>query len=160
MMTNRGHLTVRLAKLADMPACARILNDWIDATEWMPRVHPHEDVERHYRQDVFPNRTVYFAENPDREAAGFLALSDDSYITAFYIDEKFRNAGLGASLLGKAKALSPQGLKLWTFVENRNAQRFYQREGFREELRTAGDNEEGLADILYVWTPENEGTAA
>ncbi|MEJ8475904.1 GNAT family N-acetyltransferase [Roseibium algae] len=159
-MIEAQHLTVRLAKLFDMPACAKILNDWIDATDWMPRMHPHKDVERHYGEDVFPNRTVYFAENQDREAAGFLALSDSGYITAFYIAQKFRNAGLGSRLLGVAKAIYPQELKLWTFVANRNAQRFYQREGFHEELRTAGDNEEGLADILYVWLPQKGGTAA
>jgi hypothetical protein len=31
------------------------------------------------------------------------------------------------------------------------AQRFYEQRGFRAADRTAGDNQEGAPDILYVW---------
>ena len=47
--------------------------------------------------------------------------------------------------------LRPAGLRLWTFESNLGAQRFYERHGFRPIERTAGDNEEGAPDILYVW---------
>ena len=36
----------------DAAACAAVFNAWVDATEWMPRVHPADDVERHYREHV------------------------------------------------------------------------------------------------------------
>jgi GNAT superfamily N-acetyltransferase len=42
-------------------------------------------------------------------------------------------------------------LRLWTFESNLGAQRFYERHGFRPIERTAGDNEEGAPDILYIW---------
>jgi ribosomal protein S18 acetylase RimI-like enzyme len=41
------------------------------------------------------------------------------------------------------KARRPGGLRLWTFVSNERAQRFYERWGFEEVERTDGrDNEE------------------
>lgn len=47
-----------------------------------------------------------------------------------------------------------QGLRLWTFVSNQGAQRFYQRHGFQEAERTDGArNEEGAPDIQYQWAP-------
>jgi len=57
-----------------------------------------------------------------------------------------------------AKRERPQGLQLWTFASNAGAQRFYDRHGFVETRRTDGrDNEEGLPDILYVWSGESIG---
>ena len=49
---------IRPARLEDIPACAAIKNAWIDGTDWMPRVHAASDLERHYREEVFPNRKV------------------------------------------------------------------------------------------------------
>ncbi|MES0882003.1 GNAT family N-acetyltransferase [Roseibium sp. SCP14] len=155
MRTDPGHNHhLRVAQAEDMPACATILNDWIDETPWMPRVHPHEDVIRHHRGFVFENRTVLVSENSTRNITGFLACSDDQFITGFYLSPQARGMGVGAAMLKHSKARNPKGLKLWTFVANSGAQKFYLREGFREIRRTDGDNEEGLPDILYSWKPE------
>jgi ribosomal protein S18 acetylase RimI-like enzyme len=54
-------------------------------------------------------------------------------------------------LIELAKRERPKGLRLWTFESNFRAQRFYERHDFRARDRTAGDNEEGAPDILYVW---------
>lgn len=147
-MTNS--VAIRRAEQTDMAACASILNRWIDATAWMPRVHEHADVERYYTDTVFAERNVIVAERMN-DVAGFLALSDDHYVTALYIDAPHRNAGIGARLLDTAKALSPAELSLWTFEHNRDAQRFYEHQGFEAVRRTDGDNEEQLPDILYRW---------
>ncbi len=141
---------IRPATLDDMPACAAILNEWIDTTEWMPRVHSHDDVERHYSEFVFKEREVFITDHAD-EVLGYFCLSDDDFITSFYVKAGERSAGLGEKMMDHAKELRPNGLKLWTFVANMDAQRFYEREGFVEEKRTEGDNEEGLPDILYAW---------
>lgn len=133
-----------------MRACADILNRWIDATAWMPRIHDHADVERYYRDTVFPERTVFVAERDER-IAGFMALSSDHYVTALYIDTPDRGIGIGRDLLGTAKTLSPRELNLWTFEANGDAQRFYENQGFSALRRTDGDNEESLPDILYHW---------
>jgi len=147
-MTNSA--VIRPAERTDMAACAGILNRWIDATPWMPRVHDHADVERYYADIVFAERRVIVAERKN-DVAGFLALSDDRYVTALYIDAPHRGVGIGSQLVDAAKDLSPEELNLWTFEHNRDAQRFYQHQGFEVVRRTDGDNEEKLPDILYRW---------
>ncbi len=47
-------------------------------------------------------------------------------------------------------------LDLWTFQSNIGAQRFYNRHGFLEVMRTDGaGNEERSPDIRYRWTSPN-----
>ena len=140
----------RQARIEDMAGCAAILNRWIDATPWMPRLYDHGDVGRHYRETVFGEREVYISEY-DGAIAGFIALSADHHVTALYVDAGMRGKGCGKALLELAKRNRPQGLQLWTFEANRNARRFYARGGFSEIRRTDGDNEEGLPDVLMEW---------
>jgi GNAT superfamily N-acetyltransferase len=143
-------VTIRAATLGDMPACAAIFNRWVDETEWMPRMHDHDDVVRHYREWVFPNCRVSVAEAAGAVCA-YLALARDGLVTALYADGQHRGQGVGTRLLEQAKAASPAGLSLWAFVANTGARRFYGRQGFLEVRRTAGENEEGLPDVLLHW---------
>ena len=150
-MGNAHPIPIRPARPADAAACAAILNGWIDATPWMPRVHPAEEVVRHYRETVLPAQEVLIA---GREAAeGFLAL-DGSLVSALYVASPGK--GLGRALLDAAKAMRAR-LELWTFLANGGARRFYEREGFGEVRRTTGDNEEGLADVLLGWERRGDG---
>ena len=149
-------LAIRPAEASDASACAGIVNEWIDTTEWMPRVHPHDDVMHHYETVVFPERDLWIASLGER-LAGFMALSPDAFLTGLYLAAHARSKGIGKALIERAKRLSPGGLQLWTFVANKGAQRFYLREGFQEVRRTDGENEEGLPDILYRWQPASAG---
>ena len=142
---------IRNARADDMANCAAIFNDWVDATPWMPRVHDHDDVVRHYREDVYRECEVMVAEVMGT-IGGFLALSDSDFVSSLYVQDKFCGRGLGKRLLDQAKARRPAGLSLWTFVANDGARRFYAREGFREVRRTDGDNEEQLPDVLLHWS--------
>lgn len=153
-MYEAGSIELRRAISSDMPLCAGILNRWIDETTWMPRVHDHADVVRHYCETVFAEREVTVADI-DGAVAGFVAISQDQYVTALYVDGPNRRHGLGARLLAQAKEACPAGLHLWTFVANQDARQFYDRHAFLEVRRTQGDNEEGLPDILLAWQPEN-----
>ncbi|WEX85927.1 GNAT family N-acetyltransferase [Sinorhizobium garamanticum] len=150
MSSCSANITCRDAVIADMTACAGILNRWIDATAWMPRVHAATDVERHYRETVFADRAIIVADR-EGEVVGFLAQSPEAYVTALYVDERHRRGGVGARLLREAKKRAPDELNLWTFERNADAHRFYEREGFVAVGRTDGENEEGLPDILYRW---------
>lgn len=143
---------IREAMIDDMPACAAILNGWIDETQWMPRVHDADDVVRHYRESVFAHCGVLVAVQ-DGAPLAFCALND-GHIDALYAGPAGRGQGIGKALLDRAKTLSPNGLSLWTFVANGRAQQFYAREGFEEVRRTDGDNEERLPDILFQWQPD------
>ncbi|MEM7711469.1 MAG: GNAT family N-acetyltransferase [Pseudomonadota bacterium] len=140
---------IRAAVPDDAPACAAILNAWIDATLWMPRVHPPEDVVRYYREVVLPTRRIWvWGERP----RGYLALdAAEGCVTALYVAVDARDSGVGRALLDAAKA-ECAALWLWTFEANTAAQRFYEANGFRPSDRTDGDNEEGLPDIRYAWT--------
>ncbi len=144
-----SEVAVRPAVQADMVPCADILNAWIDATEWMPRVHTAVGVRGYYREVMFTEREMFVTG--EQGVTGFLALQGPDMVGALYVAEGARGQGAGTSLLDCAKVLRPRGLKLWTFVENTPARAFYQKNGFVEAGRTDGDNEEGLADILFVW---------
>ncbi|MGB3555665.1 MAG: GNAT family N-acetyltransferase [Jannaschia sp.] len=139
---------IRRATADDAPACAAILNDWIDATDWMPRIHPSEDVVRHYRQTVLPTRRVWVAGDP---VHGFLALEPAAgAVAALYLAPGARGCGIGRALLMRARE-GRAALHLWTFEANEDARRFYEANGFRRTARTDGDNEEGLPDLRYDW---------
>ena len=98
---------------------------------------------------MLPARVVTVAERAD-SVVGFLALGEGQ-IDALYIADGARRRGVGASLIGDAKAMRPTGLMLWTFVANDAARAFYAAQGFAELRRTEGDNEERLPDILLYW---------
>ena len=95
---------IRRAQAGDMPAAAGIVNDWIDETPWMPRVHPPDDVIRFYRDVVFAKQQVWVAEN-DGLVAGLMAL-DGAMISALYLGQNVRRQGVGSQLIDIAKQAS------------------------------------------------------
>ena len=141
---------IRSARTQDMVRCAAILNEWIDETEWMPRIHSHEDVARHYRTEVIAARKVFVVE-AGNQIAGMMAIASDHLVSALYVDRKFRGQGVGRLLLDRAKRECGSDVRLWTFQQNVAAQKFYAKQGFVEINRTDGDNEEGLPDLLLEW---------
>ena len=137
---------MRRAVPEDAGACAAIKNDWIDACDWMPRVHNAGDVEGHCRDFVFAKREVWMTGDP---IAGYLTRDVDcAEVTALFAAQPGR--GVGKVLLDHAKA-GTDHLELWTFMANEGARRFYAREGFVEVRRTVGENEEGLPDVSLRW---------
>jgi GNAT superfamily N-acetyltransferase len=150
--TVEAGLSLRPARPEDAAACAAIFNAWVDATDWMPRMHPPEAVERHFRETVLPTRAVTVAERSSA-VVGFLAVAD-GHVDGLYLASRARRQGVGAALIAVAKAASPGGLTLRTFVANAGARAFYARQGFHELRRTDGDNEESLPDILLAWPGE------
>jgi ribosomal protein S18 acetylase RimI-like enzyme len=108
---------------------------------------------------VIPKLELWLAECPDRKVVGMLVL-DDEWIDQLYVDPDLTGDGIGAQLLEIAKRERPGHLRLWTFVSNTGAQRFYERNGFKEVERTDGTrNEERAPDIQYAW-PGLEAPAA
>ncbi|WP_424932197.1 N-acetyltransferase family protein [Amaricoccus macauensis] len=145
-----GDFIIRDGRAEDAAASAAIYNAWVDATPWMPRIHPADGVERFFCNRIFGVCTVIVSEEGG-EIRGILAFDAEGYIAVLSIADAARGKGIGAALLSEAKRRRPEGLMAWTFQANEGAQRFYLRQGFREETRTEGENEEGLPDILYVW---------
>jgi GNAT superfamily N-acetyltransferase len=120
-----------------------------------PPAHPDDDVRSWFTTRVVADLELWLAEDvPARTLAGLLVL-DGAWLAQLYVDPDRTGRGIGASLLELAKRQRPGGLRLWTFVSNAGAQRFYERHGFVEVLRTDGrDNEEGAPDIQYAWPGE------
>ncbi len=143
-------MTLRPAEPQDAPALARILGDWVREVGWMPVLHSREE-DQGFLGHLIATTRVTVAEDGTLRAAplGFLSL-DGEEVRALYLAPAARGVGWGRRLLDGAKAASPR-LRLWTFEANARARAFYAREGSRELRRTAGDNEEGLPDLLLAW---------
>jgi len=104
-------------------------------------------------QVVIPSLECWLAESSSCALVGMLVLEAD-WIKQLYVEPDLTRAGIGTQLIAVAKRERPDGLRLWAFVSNRGAQRFYLRHGFGEVERTDGsDNEEGAPAIRYAWGP-------
>ncbi|MEQ2526711.1 GNAT family N-acetyltransferase [Robertmurraya yapensis] len=75
-------------------------------------------------------------------------------ISQLYVHKDYQGIGIGQALLERAKAQSDGVLTLYTFEINKNAQRFYEKNGF-EIIGRGHENEENLPDIQYEWKNEN-----
>ena len=145
-------LILRRALPAVAPICAAILQGWLDATPWLPKLHTLRQTERFMAEILFPANTVLVAET-EGAVRGYLAVNEDGLVPSLTVADGSRSRGIGSALIDEAKRLRPSGLSLWTFVANDGARRFYARHSFREVRRTDGQNDEGLPDILLEWQP-------
>lgn len=149
--TQQGGLTVRYATTSDLPVCAAIINDYIDATQWLPRSIDHKAVEELFVPSLLEMRTMFVAEEHG-EIIGYLSMSDDGFVPALYLGPAGRGRGVGKALLDAAKAAHPDGLELTVFELNTDALRFYQREGFDEDPTRRDDTtEEGIPTLWLRW---------
>ena len=144
---------IRPAHPTDAGAVAAILSQFIDTTDWMPRLYTRAE-ELSFAGLMVDRGWVHVAEPEGAGIAGFLAL-DAGFVHALYVAQHRRGQGLGQRLLDHAKAAAPR-LELHTFQANTGAQRFYARAGFREAGRGDGRgqgsvNDEGLPDIRLIW---------
>ncbi len=119
-------IDIRRAKPDDVAACARVIWTWIDETDWMPDDLPQEKLEELIRE-AFPHRDIWVSGDPA-----------DCYMSLDPVESKVgalcclrAGEGIGKRLLDKAKE-NRDFLWLTTHVPNRDAQRFYRREGFTE----------------------------
>ena len=113
-------------------------------------VHTDDEVRRWIAEWVVPHTELWVAEDDGGALVGLLVLNED-WLDQLYVEPALTGHGIGSELIRLAKRVRPECLRLWTFESNLGAQRFYERHGFRPIERTAGDNEEGAPDILYVW---------
>ena len=146
---------IRRAQPTDAGAVAAILSQFIDTTDWMPRLYSRAE-ELSFAGTMVDRGWVIVAEPADQGSgiAGFMAL-DAGFIHALYVAQECRGQGVGQRLLDAAKAHEAR-LELNTFQANAGAQRFYARAGFREVGRGDGRgqgsvNDEGLPDIRLIW---------
>lgn len=140
-------MTPRRPDPQDVPAIAGIINDWIDATPWMQRDLPPDEIEGLIAKGL-PQREMWVIGDP---VQAYISIEAEiAHIWGFYCAQP--GQGMGKRLLDRAK----QGrdfLSLNTHVPNVAAQRFYAREGFVP----VGEVPQGPASTVAE-TPEREAT--
>lgn len=136
---------------ADTVASVWLRSRWAAAPAIPPPAHTEAEVRGWFRRVVLPSRDVWVADD-NGELVALLVL-DDGWIDQLYVDPGHTSRGIGRELMAVAKEQRPAGLKLWTFQSNVRARRFYEAHGFVMTGSTDGDNEEGVPDVRYEWSP-------
>jgi GNAT superfamily N-acetyltransferase len=135
----------RRAVEADIPAIAAVVNGWIDATPWLPRLHAPQAIEAIVRA-AFPDREIWVIGDP---VVAYLSLDPKAgRIAGLYCARP--GEGHGRALIEAAKR-GRSALTLSTHVPNVGAQRFYRREGFVETGRVDPEPPETVPEIVMEW---------
>ncbi len=147
-------LNIRLMTLADIPACAQ----WIAETPLWQRYHVTEpSIGERLRAGLGGGATIYVAEHAG-EVLGFLwlvergAFARSDYVQLMGVRPSERGRGVGRALLELAESKSEaKGRALFLLVSdfNTDAQRFYQRLGFRAVGQLVDYVVPGVTELIY-----------
>ena len=140
-------LHIRSGQQSDVAACVKIISDWVDETPWHGPLVEHQEMMADW-SDFFETELVWVAEIDDR-IVGFCSRSDDN-IGSLYVAAEARSTGVGKRLLDMAKA-DRDWITVWAYEMNKQALKFYAREGLIEVSREIED-ETNLMNIEHRWT--------
>ena len=134
----------RRGSIDDASRCAVILNKWVGTTTWMPRLYSENELLKMI-EEAIPFRELWVIGNP---ASAYVSFNKDLLqVVALYSDKPGK--GYGKILLDKVKE-GREYIQLWSHSANVSAQRFYQREGFKEAAyKENGDD--GIPEIHFEW---------
>ena len=157
-MTQAAHpladFLIRPAAVEDLPACAAVVNAFIDATPWLPRTLSHEEIEGHFGPDILERRRMFVADT-GAAISGYMSLNPpENFLAALYLRPEARGKGIGRGMLAKAREVMPTGFTLNVWEPNSDAIRFYRREGLVEEKDgRVSETDDGVPTLLYRWSP-------
>lgn len=117
---------------------------------YLPQIHT-EDETKNFIKNLCQKNT--YKALVDGRVVGFINI-ENNFLNHLYILPGSQNMGIGKRLLDFAKEVSLQGLNLWVFEKNKDAIKFYEREGFKliqKRDKKMADNEEKLPDRKYFW---------
>ncbi|MDO5630363.1 MAG: GNAT family N-acetyltransferase [Paracoccus sp. (in: a-proteobacteria)] len=138
-------IRLRPARAEDLPGCAEIINDYIDATEWLPRSKSAEEIAAMFTPEMLDSRCLMVVDDGSR-VLGYASYDRAArFLPALYLRPEVRGNGLGKLLLDAVKAEALLGFDLTVWCANPAARRFYGREG----LVLTGEGTD--ADGLPVW---------
>ena len=143
-------MTVQLVKgvASDAAEISQILEDWAEATSWLPTVD--SAIERADYGRWLLEHTQVTILRYNSQFVGFLAL-EGNIVQSLYIKVAFQRLGFGQAAINYAQKQYTE-LRLWVFQANTDAQKFYQKLGFEPLETTNGqDNDYFLPDIFYLW---------
>lgn len=146
------------AEPGDLGQCADIVNDWIDESEFMPRIYSREKIASFFSPGLLESRQILVAENSDcneggdARIVGYLSVDHDRHIHALYLRPDARGRGIGSALMEAARESYPNDLQLNVHLPNLRAQKFYKRHGFVEiDQVPAEQTDEGVAELRMRW---------
>jgi ribosomal protein S18 acetylase RimI-like enzyme len=122
---------------------------------FLPNLHTHEE-HRQFITEVVPADHELWVAEEDGSAVGLAAIGEAS-LGHIYVHPDHQGRGIGSALLDKTKELRPTGFTLWTFPQNEQACRFYERHGLHAmQYGDGSGNAEGVPDVQYEWLPARE----
>lgn len=124
---------------------------WRDSKEQaigQKEIHSFEN-HLHFLNHILPGQYQIDLALVDDKVVGMIAYNEKE-ISQLYIHNAYQGIGIGKRLLEKVKEQSSGRLTLYTFEVNKNAQRFYEKHGFKI-IGRGQENEENLPDIQYEW---------
>ncbi len=147
-------LTIRLMTIADIPGCAK----WIAETPLWQRYHVAEQsMGERLRKGLEGGGTIYIAERAG-QVLGFIwlvergAFARSDYVQLIGVRPGERGRGVGRRLMEFAEATSlAAGRDLFLLVSdfNTDAQRFYQRLGYRQVGKLDDYVLPGVSELIY-----------
>lgn len=145
-------LRIRPAEREDADPIARLFLASKATLTFLPNIHTDEETLSFIANIVLRDQDVHVAET-NGEISGFVALHGDM-VEHLYVRPDLLRRGIGSALLRRAMERLPSGFRLWVFLQNVPARRFYERHGLRLIEQTDGSrNEERTPDALYEWRP-------
>ena len=132
------------------------VNMWRDSKERAIGQKETHSVENHldFLTNILPEHYHIDIALIGERVVGMVAYHETE-LNQLYVHVEFQGMGIGQMLLDKVKAQSRGRLTLYTFDVNKNAQRFYEKNGFNI-IGRGHENEENLPDIQYEWKSEDK----
>lgn len=132
----------------------KMLDLWLKGSK-----QAHDFISAEYWQKMLPSVRKYYLPNTDsyvfedkHQIKGFISTIDDKYVGALFVDPKYQNQKIGSKLLGYLKNMYPE-LSLKVFAKNKNALRFYQKNGFKIMAEQTDDGTKEQ-ELLMSWIME------
>lgn len=111
----------------------------------------------YFRDVVSQECDVWLAERGG-QIVGLLAMRDD-LIDQLFVGVGLQRQGVGTALLARARELSPDQLRAYTFQKNDAARRFFEKHGFQIIRAGISPPPENEPDLEYTWWPDQAAGA-
>ena len=148
MIHIRRYLPVDLDQVVEIwHACKRQAFPYVSVQQ----AYTIDDDRTHFRDVISQESQVLLAEK-DGKILGLMAIHDD-LIDQLFIKVDEQRKGIGSQLVEKAKELSPDGLRAYTFQKNIAARSFFGRQGFKVVRSGVSPPPENEPDLEYMWKP-------
>lgn len=116
-------------------------NDFIDKKYW-------DSLSVNFRENYLPESETYTYQVEGKITA-FISIIEDGTIVSFFVDEPWKNQGIGMQLLERAKS-KYKTLDISVYKKNSNATTYFANRGFRV-LYEQNDINTGEAEYFMRW---------